>query len=185
MTIEIIKQTDWKDVKKAACSTINKKFTSSKIDDSWKKQILLAEHSPIRVLKYSINITNIKYWVAMHLVRHKIGVEFFISTQREDRTGINRNDKKQSDLISMRIDLNAQAFINISRKRLCNKAHIETINVWNAVLSELEKIDPVLYSVCVPECVYRGFCPEFHCCGFSKTHSFINFVYDYRKRVFE
>ena len=68
--------------------------------------------------------------------------------------------------------------INISRKRLCNQASPETREAWREVLKRLEMLDPVLASVCVPECVYRGFCPEMNPCGYAETE-------DYRKRLAE
>ena len=65
----------------------------------------------------------------------------------------------------MDITLNAQAFINVSRKRLCGQAHDETQEVWNKIIEELSKIDKILASKCVPECVYRGYCPEIFPCN--------------------
>jgi len=48
------------------------------------------------------------------------------------------------------------------------------------MLTELEKIDPVLVSKCVPTCVYRGFCPEMKSCGYCNTEEFRNRVEEYR-----
>lgn len=68
---------------------------------------------------------------------------------------------------------NAQAFINISRKRLCSCAHRETRDAWKQVLEYLKTIDPILVEKCVPECVYRGFCPEVdRCCGYVNTDAY-------------
>ena len=39
---------------------------------------------------------------------------------------------------------------------------------------------PELAACCVPECVYRGFCPEFKCCGFAKSPAFAAAVAAYR-----
>ncbi len=60
---------------------------------------------------------------------------------------------------------NTQALINISRKRLCKKAHEETIKVWQAVKDAIKEIDPIVAKYMVRECVYRGFCPEEKSCG--------------------
>ena len=77
---------------------------------------------------------------------------------------------------------NAQSFINISRKRLCNCASKETREAWKAVMAYLKEIDPVLESKCAPECVYRGFCPEFdRCCGYVNTVEYRKRLYEYRK----
>lgn len=48
-------------------------------------------------------------------------------------------------------------------------------------MAALREVDPVLESKCVPECIYRGFCPEFdHCCGYCKTAEFQKRLEEYR-----
>lgn len=171
MTIELIKtptEEDWQAVKDRAMNTIGKesgKFPTT----NWKRDILRAEHSPIRTLTFTVRLTGIPYWVSTHFVRHKIGIEHFVSTQRTDRTGIDRNELPQSAPVSHTMVINAQALINISRKRLCGQASRETEQIWAMVIEEIEKHEPELASLCVPECVYRGFCPEMHSCGYTKT----------------
>lgn len=76
---------------------------------------------------------------------------------------------------------NAQALINISRKRLCSCASPETREAWKLVIEALKEKDPILASVCVPECIYRGFCPEFdRCCGYCNTEAFKKRLEEYR-----
>lgn len=120
--------------------------------------------------------------MAVHLIRHHIGIEKFVSTQRPDRTDatINRDSLSQGELVNVNLVLNAQAWINISRKRLCFCASKETREVWSLALDELEKIDPELRVVCVKECLYRGFCPETKPCGYTNTATFINLLMKYR-----
>ena len=62
--------------------------------------------------------------------------------------------------------------IFISRKRLCRQASPETTAAWKMVLDAVKEVEPELHSVCVPECVYRGFCPEFKSCGYAQTEAF-------------
>ena len=62
----------------------------------------------------------------MHFVRHKHGIEHWISTRRTDRTGIDRNELRQDELVTHEFEANAQAIINISRKRMCFQASKET-----------------------------------------------------------
>lgn len=79
---------------------------------------------------------------------------------------------------------NAQALINISRKRLCSCASPETREAWKQVKEAITKIDPVMASKMVPECIYRGFCPEFmNPCGYSKTEKFQNDLKIYRNEL--
>jgi hypothetical protein len=121
----------------------------------------------------------------VHLVRHHIGFEKFICSQRVDRNpelaGLDRDELPQGLENTMMISANAQAIINISRKRLCSCASPETREAWKAMLEEIRKYDPVLIDKCVPECVYRGFCPEFdRCCGYVNTTAFTEKLKDYR-----
>ena len=167
MKVEILNYKDnWQAVKDAAMATIGK--SGGKYPDSeWKRKILLAEHSPIRLLEFTVRMTDIPYWVSVHLVRHKIGVEHFVSTQRTDRTGVPRDELPQGARVTHTMHINAQALITISRKRLCGQAARETRCAWEAVISEIGIFEPELASVCQPECVYRGFCPEMRTCGLS------------------
>jgi len=172
--------TNWNDVAKAAKSTIGKDHCGVEPTEQWRKKILLAEHSPIRALILTWTWKDLMSWVSVHFVRHKIGIEHFVSTQRTDRTGIDRNNKLQSAFVKHTVLCNTQSLIAISRKRLCNNASRETKEAWLAVLNEINKVESLVYSVCVPECVYRGFCPEIKKCGYSKTEEYENRLVDYR-----
>jgi len=99
-------------------------------------------------------------------------VEHFVGTGRTDRTGIDRDKLPQDEPTDHAMDVNAASIIFISRKRLCRLASTETRKEWEKVVEEIGKIDPELASVCVPECVYRGFCPEMTSCSYDKTLKF-------------
>lgn len=172
----------WPKVKRSARTTISKEGEGLYPSDSWKKGILLAEHSPIRKIKFSWKWTSLKSWVSVHFVRHKYGIEHFVTTQRTDRTGVNRDQALQSALVEHECEANAQALINISRKRLCNQASPETRKAWQEVVNHLSWEDPILASVMVPECIYRGFCPEMYPCGYSETEAYKKRLEEYRRR---
>jgi thymidylate synthase ThyX len=159
----------WLFARNAARTTSGKKETQNLPSSSYKKRMLLAEHSPIRQLIFRFRWEGIPYWVSTHLVRHKIGVEHFVQSSRSDRTGVDRNELKQSELVNHEILINAQALINISRKRLCTKASPETQQAWKILLEAVKTQEPELYECCVPECIYRGFCPEESSCGYIQT----------------
>ena len=148
---------------------------------SWKRRMLLAEHSPIRKLHISWKWIDIISWVSVHFTRHKFGIEHFVQTQRTDRTGQKRGS--QNDLIQHECEANAQAIINISRKRLCNKASAETRQAWIDMLDELYAEQPELVSVCVPDCVYRGHCYEYDSCGYHLTKNFKTELEEYRSGI--
>ena len=168
MKIDYMKTTDnWREVADAARTTIGMKPGEGEPSMEWKRKILLAEHSPIRKLKIKWKWVDLPYWVSVHLVRHKIGIEHFVRSQRTDRTGIDRSGKSQSAKVEHECEANAQAMINISRKRLCNQTADKTQRAWLYVVNRLQAYEPELASVCVRECIYRGFCPEMEPCGFT------------------
>lgn len=173
----------WRAVADAARTTVSKPEGDKEPSALWKKKMLLAEHSPIRQLIFRWKWSNLPYWVSVHFVRHKIGIEHFVSTQRTDRTGVARDEMPQGTLVKHECLANAQTIINISRKRLCRKASPETRHTWNVFLHDLKKSEPVLASVCVPECIYRGFCPELDSCGFYKSKTYKQTLEQYRKVV--
>ena len=201
---------DWVRVVNAARRTAGKKRIDHEPSDAFKKQILLAEHSPIRLLEYDFTIEDVRMWVTVHLVRHHVGCEKFVSTQREDRNaeieklvaavmdalrGVqklrddwsNRDYMFQGEENNMDMTCNAQAFISISRVRLCSCASKETREVWKLVIEMLKEVDPILASKCVPNCLYRGFCTERNsnpklnrCCGYVNTKEYQRRLEEYR-----
>ena len=181
--------TSWSRVLNAARRTIGKESLDKEPSDSWKAKMLLAEHSPIRLLEYDWSWGEIRQWVTAHLVRHHEGCEKFVHTQRGDRRKIledygveTRDELPQGALNDMDMSANAQALINISRKRLCNCASKETREAWTQVKEAIAEVDPVLASKMVPECLYRGFCPEFmNPCGYSNTEKYQNDLKKYRE----
>lgn len=182
-TIEWLKYEDvWDDVKGAARTTIRKDGSGKYPTDSWKKTILLAEHSPIRKIKIGWKWKDLLSWVSVHFVRHKFGIEHWVSTQRTDRTGVDRNSQPQSAPVDHECEANAQALIFISRRRLCGQASPETRAAWKEVIEKVREKDPVLASVCVPECIYRGFCPEFKTCGYVTTKEYAERLAQYRNK---
>lgn len=172
----------WPKVKRAARTTISKEGEGAYPSDAWKKTILLAEHSPIRKIRFAWKWINLKSWVSVHFVRHKNGIEHWVTTQRSDRTGVNRDASRQDAKVSHECEANAQALIFISRRRLCSQASPETRAAWKEVKAEVEKVDPILASVMVPECIYRGFCPEFKSCGYVDTDAYREALAAYRSK---
>jgi hypothetical protein len=172
----------WREIADAARTTIHMEEGTKEPSSKWKKSILLAEHSPIRKLHIDWKWYGLKSWISVHFTRHKIGIEHYVRTQRTDRTGIDRNELKQSQLLEHECEATAQAMINISRKRLCNQASKETKEAWREVLENIKDKQPELYNVCVPECIYRnGFCPEMKSCGWNKTKEFEEKLKEYIK----
>ena len=165
MEVKIVKwDVDWLEIKNLCRTTISMGDSSVPPTQEWKRKLLLAEHSPLRHSLITIELKDIPYYVSTHLVRHHMGVEKYVGTSREDRTGVDRNERKQTDLVTMRMDLNIQALINISRKRLCSQADKKTIEVWSNVLEAVRQHDEDIFWACVPEGIRSCGCTE----GFGK-----------------
>ena len=171
----------WRQVADAARTTIRMEEGEKEPSSRWKKRILLAEHSPIRKMIFSWKWVNLPYWVSVHFVRHKFGIEHFVSTQRTDRTGDDRTVKPQDAPVLHECYANVQAVLFMSRRRLCRQASPETRAAWRLVVDEIAKIEPEVGACCVPECVYRGFCPEFKPCGFCDTPAYAEMCAAYRR----
>ena len=183
MKVEVIDyQDNWQAVKNAAMNTIGSEFGKYP-SPAWKRKILLAEHSPIRLLRLKVRITDVPYFVVMHLVRHKIGIEHWVKTQRTDRTGIDRSKLPQGALVDYTFEANAQALITISRKRLCNQASQETRTVWKSVKDAIKEVEPELASLMVPECIYRGHCTEMKSCGAYNTPKYEMYLKAYQNGI--
>lgn len=157
---------DWTRVKNHCRTTDNKDFTEKEATDTFKKKLLISEHSPIRLLEFDWSWKGIKYWVSTEWSRHKF--EKFISTQRDDRLkdDISRDKKPQDALVNFDGYANMQNLIDAWRKRLCPQAHPEARRLAEDFKSELSKTHPLEADVLVPHCVYRLGCPEFVGCGF-------------------
>jgi len=178
--MQVNREGNWRKVADAARTTIGLDVGVKEPTDRWKKNILLAEHSPIRKLKFEWKWEGILSWVSVHFVRHKFGIEHWVKSQRSDRTGIERDLLRQDSPVDHECEANAQAMITISRKRLCHQASTDTMRAWHKVKAGVFELEPVLSEVMVPECIYRGFCPEMDCCGYAKTPQFENALEEYR-----
>ena len=71
----------WKRALNAARRTIGKASLDKEPSKSWEAKMLLAEHSPIRLLEYEWTWADIMQWVTTHLVRHHEGCEKFVHTK--------------------------------------------------------------------------------------------------------
>ena len=180
MKIEITRVTSWTDVLNAARFTQRLPLKSGEPSVKWKKKIIKAEHSPLRCLMFNIDFYDIPSYVSTHLVRH-VHTQPFVSTSRPDINGHqpSREEQRKTDPVNMRLFLNAQEIINISKVRLCTKAEAKTRSIWFKVIDELSKIEPELANACKPSCFYRGFYPEIKSCGFADTETFSLMVNDY------
>ena len=167
VNVTVERLTPWSLALDLARNTMGKEETGREPSHEWKVRMLMAKHSPIQAVFYHIRMDGIPYWVSVHLVRHKVGVDHWVRSQRTDRTGVSRDELPQNAPVVHDMVANAQAIMAISRKRLCMCASPETRAAWEAVVEGLRQIgETELADACVPECVHQGNrCPELKGCG--------------------
>ena len=198
--VNVIKLTDIS-LAQRACS-----FTIGKESHITLSKLYKYGHSPIRTQLFWVELKDIPLFVASQLVRSHVGVQFFQISKRIDRGGedfkevcidiMNNIDNPDSIIkiseLPAKFDryaptdlafiINAEALINMSHKRLCNKASIETREIVGAIKEKIKTIDPELYKHLVPMCIYRGgICSEPNSCGLNKSEIFKKMLENYLK----
>ena len=166
MEIRLIKSPtaqDWLFAKKCALVTVGKD-TIEPPSLEWKKKILEARHSPIRVLQFAFEL-DIPSWVSVHLVRH-IHAQPFVKSQRNDRQAdYDRTKAPQDAPVKMVWYMNAEELMIVANKRLCKQASAETRQVVQAMCDEVVKVFPEFDGLLVPMCAYHnGKCHEMFPC---------------------
>ena len=158
-------ENDWMWVKYCALGTMGREPTTEPSSE-WKKRILRARHSPIRELIYKFTLTDIPYWVSVHLVRHHIGCQWYVQSQRNDRQDkYDRNSARQDSPVTVRVSINAEELMTIANKRLCRQASEETRGVVKEMCKLAEAHTPELHGLLVPNCVRMRGCEEMTPCG--------------------
>lgn len=165
---------DWTRVKNHCRTTDNKGFTEKSASDTFKKKLLISEHSPIRLLEFDWTWKDIFYWLSTEWSRHKF--EKFISTQRDDRLidDTPRGKKPQDAPVNFDGYANMQNLIDAWRKRMCRMATPEARKLAEDFKIALHETHPIESDVLVPNCIYRMGCPEFSTCGYIQ--GFVNWV---------
>lgn len=161
MKTELLKiKGNWQDVVDDCRATVSKPPLGHEPSTKFKREILIAEHTPIRDIILRWRWSKIKSWIATHFARHH-HLEPRISTQRNDRQKkYNRDEAPQATLVEMNVEGNTQACIDMMRKRLCYQAHAETRSYAEDMKYTVHNIEPEIADVFVPNCIYRAGCCE-------------------------
>ena len=163
---------NWLDIKNACRQTVSMGDSRLEPTSEWKRKLLICRHSPLRIGSVLWKSEDVPFYVMGHIVRHNVGCTPFVSTSREDRTGIPRNERKQTDFVNMQMTANIEALINISERRLCTCADPTTRKYWEAVLEAIREYDEDIFWACVPQCIRCGACVEpFSNCRFYENFS--------------
>lgn len=162
MEVRVTKLTDVSLVQKACEYTMHGKKSNMTLD-----KIYSCMHSPIRCIVFTIEMIDIYSFVSTHFVRHSQGVTHFVTSNRDDRGG--DTEANRYTLVNHLMFINAEALINMARKRLCGSAHIEAQKLMLLIRDEVSKVDTWLPDFMVAECEFRnGKCPELKCCNRNK-----------------
>lgn len=155
---------DWALARRCALVTMGKTPTKAP-DMTWKRAILRARHSPIRVLNYAFLIEGIPGNTATHLARHVHAVPF-ISSLRNDRQDRMDGDAARRDTpVDMILYCNAEELMTIANKRLCHKAAERTREAVRMMCMEAIEKTPEIANELVPMCVHCGnTCHEMYPC---------------------
>lgn len=150
--------------KRCALGTMGRD-TDKEPTDEWLHKLLRARHSPVRELRFRFVLTDVPYWVSVHLVRHHVGFQAYVQSQRNDRQDkYDRTKAPQDAPVTMRISLNAEALMTLANKRLCQKASPETREAVRQMCALAEDALPALKGLLVPACEYNGSCHEMQPC---------------------
>ena len=172
MRVELLRyptDEDWQRCKALALATAGKE-PKTPVDEAWKRRILAAGHSPIRTLMFTIRL-EVPYWVSVHLVRHKVGIEHYVRSQRNDRqSDYDRNSARQDSMVTHVIDANAQALMQLVQTRTCGMAAKETREVAWAIAEAVTKACPEFDGLLMPKCAWTHGCHEFRPCGWYGGH---------------
>ena len=131
------------------------------------RRYLLSEHSILHSVILTVKVYDFDQFSSVHIARHK-HADHYVTSGRDDWTGKARSiDDKKNHWI----DINCQALIDMSRKRLCNRASEKTLRFMYKLKFELSNSTDVfmqeLGRIMQPNCDYRGgHCYEGKfCCG--------------------
>jgi len=159
MKIKVTKLTDKSLLDKACSFTVGKDVDVQSMHKFYK-----SEHSPIRTQIFCVEMYDIPSFVSVHLVRHHVGIEHFVKSNRTDRGG--KEDVDRYSPVNHMMICNAQSLINMARKRLCTQASKETREVFEEIKNRVAEKDVALSSCMLPECGYKnGYCNEFSTCN--------------------
>lgn len=163
---------NWQEIKNACRQTVNMGDSKIEPNTEWKRKLLICRHSPLRLGTVLWQSEGVLSYVMGHIVRHNVGCTPFVGTSREDRTGVPRDERKQTDPVNMQMVANIEALMNISERRLCMCADKKTREYWEAVVEAIREYDEDIAWAMVPQCVRCGACVEpFSNCKFYDNFS--------------
>lgn len=168
MKVEVLRhptERDWQRCKMLALNTIGRVNDEPGVTEAWKRKILRSEHSPIRTLMFTLRM-ELPYWMAMHFRTHKVGVEHYISSQRNDRQDkYDREKAPQDEMVTHVMDINAAELMQMAQMRLCGATADGTREMMSLICEAVLVTNPEFEEFFKPKCLMRRGCNEFKPCG--------------------
>lgn len=128
--------------------------------------LLLARHSPIRVLNFAFLCEDVPSNIATHFARHVHAVPFISSLRNDRQTRMDGDAAPRNTPVDMIYYVNAEELQVIANKRLCGRAAEKTQELCRMMCNAAIEAMPELQDVLVPMCVYNGgVCHEIESCG--------------------
>ena len=152
-----------------------RKETYQEAKDYYIKEFI-KEHSSIEWVDFRIVDVDSRGDIASHFVRHCKGhPRFIVQSSRPDwNNGEPRKPLDKTDVM-FTSKWTAYSFIQMARQRLCSRASKVDRDILKEVLTLMrDSGDPYFSALsfcCVPNCIYRGGCPE------EKECSNVDFFY--------
>lgn len=166
MQVEVKKHTDIEEAYECMRSTmLDERVIKSNLRD-----IYHWEHSISRSQIFSVQLVDVFTFVSVHLTRH-VTTQPYVVGRRIDRGGT--GDEGRYTLVNHRFIANAEALLNMARRRLCFQAAAETREAMLQIKEAIRQVDSDLAHYMVPNCIYRGgICPEPKPCGNYRVRRF-------------
>ena len=179
ISINCIRKSDSKfvtDALRITSSSPNKPNLTSPSLRVWDKLCRTAggvPHSPMRSVEYRFYLWGIPSYVATHFVRHHVGVQPYVKSQRDDRNkhAIPRSEQHQGTPVNMILDINVNSLLDMAKARLCGKAD-EITRAWmvamRTILTNMDEYDQIVAKWMRPPCEWHNECFEFKSCRKAK-----------------
>lgn len=147
MRVEILKYDGWDIANYVARKTQNPeaKFNEGKEPSlGFKKKLLVSDHSPLREVRLLIDM-DLMNKIQNHVVRHNIGVQWFVATLRSDI--VSSDDFKVHRMTEryLTFSINLSALVNIIRKRTCKTSDPDTVKLFELLAEKVIELDPLLF----------------------------------------
>jgi len=147
MHVKILKYSGWDVANYCARKTQNPeaKFIEGKEPSlDFKKRLLLSDHSPLREVRLLIEM-DLMNKTQNHVVRHNVGVQWFVSTLRSDIVDSDDLKVHRQTERSLAFSINLSALVGIIRKRTCRVSEDATVRLFQKLTEKVIKLDPKLF----------------------------------------